>query len=100
MRCRRRSVCPAEPDAPRFPIWQERWSSAGVGLLAQVTNSNGKRPEPYGRMKDVVRFVGLAILGADLYLMGLVVNVLAGDALAGRDGIKGNARPSLRRAFS
>jgi hypothetical protein len=71
-----------------------------VGLLAQVTNSNGKRPEPYSRMKDVVRFVGLATLGADLYLVGLVVNVLAGDALAGRDGIKGNARPSLRRAFS
>jgi hypothetical protein len=51
-------------------------------------------------MKDVGRFVGLATLGADLYLVGLVVNVLAGDALAGRDGIKGNARPSLRRAFS
>jgi hypothetical protein len=30
MRCRRRSVCPAEPDAPRFPIWQERCSSAGA----------------------------------------------------------------------
>ncbi len=32
-------------------------------------------------MKDVGRFVGLATLAADLYRVGLVVNVLAGDAL-------------------
>ena len=28
MRCRRRSLCPAEPDAPRFPDLEERCSSA------------------------------------------------------------------------
>ena len=46
-------------------------------------------------MKRVVRFVGLAILGADLCLAALVVNVLAVEAPAGPGGIKGNARPSL-----